>query len=258
MELAAWILVLTKPVRSNYATDSKNMMDKALYLIQQAKVIEDKRSRGEKLNSACPYKKAWGLQVDGDLWEIAWKAILQRGSLNQKIRKLKGHATEEDVKEGRSTKKDQEGNDKADRNADKGVEMVHGKGLVRLAEWLAEKHNRYVHFMGRIQKVIAAVTLAEKEARKNASECEKAVLGYDPAKWQRTDAAIRNHNEQEYDFGKLRMPPPVLGLHRYTHCKGQYSDVHRFMANRRWAPICDHSNISGVTWLELFILFDIN
>ena len=60
MELAAWILVLTKPIRSNYATDSKSMMDKALHLIQQAKVIEDKRSRGEKVNSACPYKKVWG------------------------------------------------------------------------------------------------------------------------------------------------------------------------------------------------------
>jgi len=45
MELAAWIMVLAKPVRSRYATDSKSMMDKALFLIQQAHIIEQKLMR---------------------------------------------------------------------------------------------------------------------------------------------------------------------------------------------------------------------
>ena len=63
--------------------------------------------------------------------------------------------------------------------------MVHGKGFVKLGEWLAERHSCYVYFMGRVQKMIAAVTLAEKELRKHAAECQKAVLGYDPTKWQK-------------------------------------------------------------------------
>ena len=111
---------------------------------------------------------------------MAWKAILQRGSQSQKIRKVKGHATDEDIKQGRSAKQDQNGNDKADKNADIGVEMVHGTGFVRLGQWLAERHNRYINFMGRIQKMIAAVTLAEKEARKKPLSATKRYLATTP------------------------------------------------------------------------------
>ena len=48
-ELAAWIMVLTQPVRSNYATDSASMMGKALTLLAKAAEIEDKDSRQERV-----------------------------------------------------------------------------------------------------------------------------------------------------------------------------------------------------------------
>ena len=73
-----------------------------------------------------------GLQVDGDLWEQAWIAVKRRGTGNQSLRKVKGHATEKDVKEGISTSKDRDGNDKSDKLADKGVEEIVGVGLVNL------------------------------------------------------------------------------------------------------------------------------
>ena len=60
---------------------------------------------------------------------------------------MKGHATEEDVQGGRSTAVDRHGNDKADTNADDGVEKVHGGSLVLLGLWLANRHSRYVRFM---------------------------------------------------------------------------------------------------------------
>ena len=58
MELAAWIIVLAKPVRSKYATDSKSMLDKAVFLLQQAERIEEKQRRGEKVSTANPFKRA--------------------------------------------------------------------------------------------------------------------------------------------------------------------------------------------------------
>ena len=257
MELAAWILVLCKPVRSRYATDSKSMLDKAIYLLKQAETVEEKQRKGEKVNASNPFKKAWGLQKDGDMWEIAWKAILRRGARNQQIRKVKGHATNDDVEKGKSTREDQYGNDKADKNADVGVEMVYGGGFAKLGQWLANRHSRYVNFMRRIQKMIAAVTLAEKDARRKAHECDKALLGYDPKKWQKTDARIRNKEEEDYIYEKLKMPPPVMGVHRFSYCKGLYLDIHKFLANRRWTPIVEQSTTSGITWLELFALFDV-
>ena len=48
------------------------------------------------------------------------------------LRKVKGHATKEDVQESRSTTEDRNGNDRSDRNADNGVLKVAGEGLVTL------------------------------------------------------------------------------------------------------------------------------
>ena len=74
---------------------------------------------------------------------------------------IKGHATQEDVEAGRSTPEDKRGNDQSDTNADIGVSLVGGVGLVRLGEWLAARHDKYISFMQRIQKYIAVVTPAE-------------------------------------------------------------------------------------------------
>ena len=40
MELAAWIIALSQPIRSCYATDSASMLGKALHLIEKAKELE--------------------------------------------------------------------------------------------------------------------------------------------------------------------------------------------------------------------------
>ena len=159
--------------------------------------------------------------------------------------------------DGKSTRENQYGNDKADKNADVGVEMVYGGGFAKLGLWLANRHSRYVNFMRRIQQMIAAVTLAEKDARRKAHGCDKALLGYDPKKWQKTDARIRNKEEEDYIYVKLKMPPPVMGVHRFSYCKGLYLDIHKFLANRRWTPIVEQSTTSGITWLELFALNDV-
>ena len=136
-ELMAWITVLAKPIRSMYATDSAAMMDKAKQLLAKAEERQHSISRGRRYKEGCPFKKPWGLQKDGDLWEVAWDAILKRGIGNQDLRKVKGHATEDDIRAGRSNEYDRDGNDRSDTNADRGVEMIAGEGLVVLGKWTA-------------------------------------------------------------------------------------------------------------------------
>ena len=182
-ELAAWIIVLMQPVRSNYATDSASMMGKALTLLAKAAEIEDKDSRQERVaNRRNPFKRSWSMQKDGDLWEIAWQAIVRRGARNQKIRKVKGHATQQDIDNGSCTRGDQEGNDRSDENADKGVIKIAGEGLVRLGAWVAGRHDKYIALMKRIQRMIAAVLKEEKEERSRRDKVKKVALGYDPTK----------------------------------------------------------------------------
>ena len=91
----------------------------------------------------------------------------KRGTANQSLRKVKGHATEKDVQKGISTAKDREGNDTSDKLADKAVEAIAGIGLVKLGKWLEARQKKYKKLMARIHKMIAAVTLAEKEERQN-------------------------------------------------------------------------------------------
>ena len=70
-KLTACMRVLAIPCRSLYAADSASMVSKALKLIAAAeKVISDEKI-GTDRRRGKPFGKAWGLQIDGDLWEEA-------------------------------------------------------------------------------------------------------------------------------------------------------------------------------------------
>ena len=198
------------------------------------------------------------MQADGDLWEIVWHAILKRGASNQQIRKVKGHATSEDVQAGRSTAEDKSGNDKSDANADMGVQSIAGDGLVKLAGWVTKRQAAYKQFIARIHRYIAAITTIEKEEREKAAKVRKAVLGYDAEKWIRSSGKIRKETQATTTYHKLIMPPPIKGRHKYTQCQRLYEEVRKFIDERRWTPAPQESEAGGITWMELFILFDIS
>ena len=140
---------------------------------------------------------------------MAWAAVIKRGAANQKLRKVKGHATKEDVNAGKVTQADKTGNDKSDENADKGVQSIGGVGLVKLAKWAAGRHARYRHLMARIHKFIAAIAIAEQEERESAAKIEKAVLGYDPDKAIKSNGTIRKEDPTTTIYEKVKLPPPV-------------------------------------------------
>ena len=220
-----------------YATDSRAMMTKAKQLIKKAEYRDSCIRQGRKYKEGCPFKKPWGMQTDGGLWQVAWKAILTRGIGSQDVRWVKGHATEEDISQGRSSSHDKEGNDRSDTNADKGVEMVAGEGLVTLAKWAAQKYEGNLKFMARVHKMIAAVTMAEKGEREKEKKKEKAILGYDPEKWTDTNCVIKNGSSERRMYQALDLQPPIRGRHEHCYCRRQYLDVHAFMKRRRWTHV---------------------
>ena len=110
--------------------------------------------------------------------------------------------------------------------------------------------------MIRIHKFIAEVTIAEKEEREKQRTIEKAVCGYDTKVWTETALKIRDADYDNIDFQKLKLSPPIKGKHKYTKWKMQYTDIHEFLTSRKWAQATSEGSASGVTWLELFILFD--
>ena len=112
--------------------------------------------------------------------------------------------------------------------------------------------------MMRIQAFIAGMTLHIKELRAKQQVVDKATLGYDPEKWVRTDGRIRHENNYTTDYHKLDMQPVVKGRHKYTKSQTQYEEVHAFIANRKWAFAQPESDAAGITWMELFVLFDLH
>ena len=69
-----------------------------------------------------PMRKPWMLLKDGDLWRLAWRAIVTRGHRAQKFTKVKGHATAKEIDEGVATEETKFGNDCSDDMATKGIE----------------------------------------------------------------------------------------------------------------------------------------
>ena len=94
--------------------------------------------------------------MDGDLWEQAWEAVLERGGESVQAQWVKGHATWEMVDQGKVKARDKENSDRMDKYANKGI-LEHGEAEVRAVAWLAERHARYVKFIDRVRKVIVKV-----------------------------------------------------------------------------------------------------
>ena len=112
--------------------------------------------------------------------------------------------------------------------------MIGGEGLVELGIWLADRHDAYIKFMKRIQKMIAGITKAEKEERAKRNKVRKALLGYDLATWIRTEGKIRNGEGTMQGYQTIELPEVVTGRHKYQHCQRMYTDVHNFIRQRKW------------------------
>ena len=66
--------------------------------------------------------------------------------------------------------------------------------------------------------MIVAVTLVEKEERKRDHTIQKAILGFDPFKWLKADAEVRDEGHLEVGYQELETISPSRGLHRFAHC----------------------------------------
>ena len=81
-----------------------------------------------------------------------------------KVTKVKGHATDEMIDEGKVRKQDKEGNDQADEAADKGSKGDQ-KYLAAAAKLFCERHKAYKNLVGRFQASIMNMKKEETKLR---------------------------------------------------------------------------------------------
>ena len=96
---------------------------------------------------------------DGDLWENFAEAVKQREAFSVWISKVKGHATQEMVDEGKVEEEEEEekkGNDESDKAAGMGSTKSQGR-IAKFVDLYSWRHTQYRRLMARIQKYIVGL-----------------------------------------------------------------------------------------------------
>ena len=138
----------------------------------------------------------------------------------------------------------------------KGVEEFAGVGLVKHGKWCEARWKQYRKLMNRTHNMIVGVTIAEKAEGAKQLTIFKATRGYDPTKWVKANATIRSEEKLMPEYQSIEISQPTMGKHKFMHCQVLYEQVHAFLVNRKWAPVSNDDEVSGITWIELFALFD--
>ena len=86
---------------------------------------------------------------------------------------------------------------------------------------------------------------------------QKIILGYDLEKWVSAEAKIRGEEHHELEYHDLATIQPTKGKHKFAHCQVLYEEVHPSLKKRKWAPIKTDIEVAGITWIELFALYDL-
>lgn len=248
-EHAALLIAMLSPIPLNIATDSQAMMDKAEYLINQA-ILWQLKMGTDQWTTATPCGKAWGLQKDGDLWEVFWAASLLRGPRTLKLTKVKSHCGLKDVKAGVITEEDRRGNGHADDAATAGTDQ-HFPGLLRLASWLAQRHQDYCSFMTRVHKYIISVSQKEKEIREEISKERRQAQNLKKNQKPLVRVQHRIPQQEGNEAKNVLYLHAQRGKHKPSSHQSMVDAIHQFIKVTVCVePQVDSQSAKGTTWAE--------
>ncbi len=214
--------------------------------------ISFKRKAGKILNGTkARRQKPWDLRRDGDLWQIWERLALERGLRSVIITWGKGHATSQDVKDGRATEVPKVANDIGDRLADLGVSEGHQIGLIRLAAYYAAKQRKVVSISitKTIHRIMLNVLKAEHDER---AKRDKDAL--------RVAALLHGPMHAHIEIPKTRKAPPYhegRGLDLLPPKLDGLSDTDATLLLDVWCFLnttrCVHTEgrCNGTSWVEL-------
>ena len=245
-EIAAILVALCPGMPTHIGTDSKSAMTVFLKLKSE---IERRRSwpKDVPIYNEWPMGVSWKLADDGDLWEQIWDNLLCRSISSTAITKVKGHATEEDVREGRATAADRCGNNIADLAADEGVQ-AHGNATIELGRLYEERHIAYQKLTQRIQQHIIRMMVMHMEHRRSLAT---EVNPYDEK--IKEDVTINRSYAEQTDIGMVE--PKFMALPNHTNITHNINrqtmcQIRDIFVKQKWVMQTMHN--PGVSWMRLF------
>ena len=181
-----------------------------------------------------------------------------------------GHATEEMVTEGLVQRCDKDGNDRADQAAELGATTSQAK-VQAFGRLYSCRQADYRKLVCRIQRFIVALKEEEKRLRDEASR-HKALTTPEEKRTVNIPKHLRYYGNPNLDHAGCA-PPVVPG--EGTRCTDielqmhpinpiwynnaeegvELKRVQSFISELTWQP--DEPDCGGITWLELFILYNI-
>ena len=198
--------------------------------------------------------KAFEMQVDGDLWELFWRTIGERNPYSIHISKVKGHATDQQVAEGKVKYADKIGNDKADEVADNGREL-HGKGIHMVSDIFVRRQRFYELFLKDIQNHIIEVNAIKKRLMESKEKKKKAEAALGSNKVDETKAPYRADEGDRSDDNYATLKK-MKAARWFQHGKAKFdklNEVQKFMEELEWAEVEEVRQ--GWTILELYVLY---
>ena len=189
---------------------------------------------------------------DGDLLEHFYEVVKAKGARAIKITWVKGHATDQHVKDGKTTEKNKVGNQIADEVADLGT-ALHGELIMKAAKHMSSRHNQYLQLMKdvsqhtieayRIHRILTEHNEKLEEIAK--AELENRKVTYEP---------LTSYPEH----GSAKRIKNIASIHDFAkHCKNNNiaHNIEHFLANIAIKE-CE-GNDRGITWIEMYILYRI-
>ena len=197
-----------------------------------------------------PFKRRhWKLTGDGDLWYHLYLAIKAKCTRAIQFTWVKGHATEDHIAQGVTTRAHKIGNDAADQVADAGTDL-HGTDLCKIACWLYHRSVAYTNFMKCVSHHIIEAYLIHRVLVERIARAETAAA-------ERIDKRITyrplSYGSRSHGY-KLQPSCSLANFKSYVQANPKSTSVQDFLCE---LSVCDisHNCPRPITWIELYILY---
>ena len=204
-----------------------------------------------------PWKKCWGLMKDGDLWQLFAEHVRAKNPESVKLTKVKGHATNDMVREQLVRFDDMHGNNESDAAAEQGATLVR-PAVKHFAKFYQKRHQNYSKLMAKIPNFIVKVKKADKERRKQKAKEENPLNNKEKEKIKLPRTLLYEHEMHETMQIKLRRPR----RQDYAN-EDEWKEAARacnYLTHTRWNKGKEETEagIPGTTWLELYIHYKLH
>ena len=239
-ELAGALLALSADGPVHIASDSANV-------VRQVKAI--------LADTNYKPSKPWELTTDGDLWAIFHQHALAKGLHSIDITKVKGHATDKQVVDGKVRQVDKEGNDMSDVIADLGVGL-HTEPILNIACVYTRRNIVFANLVTQIHIHNIAVLRNDKVLRDTEARFRNGILiprnEKDKLKPATFSISSQCYAHPSIEGRKLaiRSPRIVSRLGRHE----SYKQMWAFLNMLRLKPRAIDEQ--GTSWLELFAFYE--